>query len=470
MKSSTPFTGSSSVYDWISGFINMERGQSFRSFRLDRMKILAKLAGNPENCAPAIHCAGSKGKGSVTGMTSAILEAWGYSCGRYASPHVSDFRERISLGKVFFDEDIYRAAGNELKAVVDTLSSSTSIGSNEYQLFQKGNDSGEEPTFFELMTLWFFLCSRLAKVDYMAVETGMGGRLDATNILAPLVSIITLIELEHTDILGQTIKEIAGEKAGIIKEGCPVVVGPQKPEALEVFKNKTAETKSPFFYFPEWAEISYVKLLKERTIFSFKMKNPKDGGLFQLDDVFLSMHGEVQAANAGLSILALKTVFPDLPETAVRKGLESFSLPARFEKLPIKEDFIIDGAHTSRSVETCVKTFTEIYGKTGILIFGCAAGKDVKTIVPLFIPCFSKIIITTPGTFKKSNPEEVYKAFCEEAATCKTKVPEILFIPETEKALTTALQLAGDLHLPILGTGSFYLAGELRKKGLGIRD
>jgi dihydrofolate synthase/folylpolyglutamate synthase len=312
----------------------------------------------------------------------------------------------------------------------------------------------------------------------MAVETGMGGRLDATNILDPIVSIITLIELEHTDILGQTIKEIAGEKAGIIKEGRPVVVGPQKPEALEVFINKAAETKSPFYYFPEWAEISYAKLIKEGTVFSLKMKNPKNGDIFRLDDVFLSMHGEVQAANAGLSILALKTVFPDLTETAVRKGLESFSLPARFEKLPIKEDFIIDGAHTSRSVESCVKTFTEIYGKTGILIFGCAAGKDVKTIAPLFMPCFSKIIITTPGTFKKSSPEEIYKAFCDVAANLiksiehetkfhaasKTEVvPEILFIPETQKALETALELAGDLHLPILGTGSFYLAGELRK-------
>jgi dihydrofolate synthase/folylpolyglutamate synthase len=441
----------------------MERGQSFRSFRLDRMKILAELAGNPENCAPAIHCAGSKGKGSVTGMIAAILRAWGHNCGLYASPHVSDFRERISLGRAFFDEGIYRAAGNELKAVVDLLLGSAASESGKYHLFQKGNDSGEEPTFFELMTLWFFLCSRLAKVNYMAVETGMGGRLDATNILDPIVSIITLIELEHTDILGQTIKEIAGEKAGIIKEGRPVVIGPQKPEALEVFINKASETKSPFYYFPEWAEISYAKLLKEGTVFSLKMKNPKNGGIFRLDDVFLSMHGEVQAANAGLSILALKTVFPDLPETAVRKGLESFSLPARFEKLPVKEDFIIDGAHTSRSVESCVKTFTEIYRKGGILIFGCAAGKDVKTIVPLFMPCYSKIIITTPGTFKKSNPEEIYKAFCDVAAVNMTKVPEIHFIPETQKALETALKLAGDLHLPILGTGSFYLAGELRK-------
>jgi dihydrofolate synthase/folylpolyglutamate synthase len=331
MESSTPFIGSASVYDWIGGFINMERGQSFRSFRLDRMKILAELAGNPENCAPAIHCAGSKGKGSVTGMIAAILEAWGYSCGRYASPHVSDFRERISLGKSFFDEEIYRDAGNELKAVVDALSDPTTAELNsKYQLFKKGNDSGEEPTFFELMTLWFFLCCRQAKADYMAVETGIGGRLDATNILDPLASIITLIELEHTDILGSTIKEIAGEKAGIIKKGRPVVIGPQKTEALEVFRNKAAETSSPLFYFPEWAEISYVKLSHEGTVFSFKMKNPKNGDFFRLDDVYISMHGEVQAANAGLSILALKTVFPDLPEAAIRKGLESFTLPARF--------------------------------------------------------------------------------------------------------------------------------------------
>jgi dihydrofolate synthase/folylpolyglutamate synthase len=314
------------------------------------------------------------------------------------------------------------------------------------------------------MTLWFFLCSRLAKVDFMAVETGIGGRLDATNILTPLASIITLIELEHTDILGQTIKEIAGEKAGIIKNCRPVVIGPQKAEALDVFRNKADETNSPLFYFPEWAEISYVKLSQEGTVFSFKMKDPKNGSVFLLDDVFLSMHGEVQAANAGLSILALKTVFSDLPETAIRKGLEGFTLPARFEKLPIKEDFIIDGAHTPSSVETCVKTFTEIYGNKGILIFGCAAGKDVKAMASLFMPCFSRIIITTPGTFKKSSPEEIYKAFCAIVADSEKKdqAPELLLIPDTKKALETALQLARDLHLPILGTGSFYLAAELR--------
>jgi len=188
MLASTPFTGSPEVYDWLSGYINLERGQTLRSFRLDRTIALAELAGHPEKCAPSFHVAGSKGKGSVTGMIAAILEASGMRTARYSSPHVSDFRERILLGDSFFSEEIYTHAGTELRELVASLPSTPYA-----DLFDPRFEYGEGPSFFELMTLWFFLCARLSHADAMAVETGMGGRLDATNIDDPLASVITII-------------------------------------------------------------------------------------------------------------------------------------------------------------------------------------------------------------------------------------------------------------------------------------
>jgi dihydrofolate synthase/folylpolyglutamate synthase len=459
MVSSTPFSSSLEVYEWISGFINLERDKSFRSFRLDRMKILAELAGNPEACAPAIHVAGSKGKGSVTGMIASILNHSGYQCGCYASPHVMDFRERLSLGTRFFDEKTYQEAGDELRQITEKLIISDNP---EYAVFQKGNETGEEPTFFELMTLWFFLCSRRAKVKAMAVETGMGGRLDATNILDPAASVITIIELEHTEILGNTITAIAGEKAGIIKKGRPVIVARQKEEALEVFQQKARETQSPLFYFPEYAEIHDVKIQKEGTFFGLKLQNPRDGKLQHFKDLRLSISGEIQAENAGLALLAVRIAFPEIPDKAIEKGLADFSLPGRFQCILSDPVLVIDAAHTFRSAESCVKTFTCLYGNQGILIFGCGADKNTRAMAEVFIPEFSRIIITTPGTFKKSFPEEVYQTFIQTANENGHRL-EIQFIPETEKALKAALELAKDLKLPILGTGSFYLIAELWK-------
>ena len=453
MLTSTPFESSLDVYNWISGFINLEKGQSLRSFRLDRMRAMAELAGHPEQCAPSIHVAGSKGKGSVTGMIAAILEASGIRTALYTSPHVSDFRERLSQGKQFFSEDIYTEAGKELKALVDALPSSPKA-----DLFDPRFEYGEGPSFFELMTLWFFLCARLSGSKAMAVETGMGGRLDATNIVDPLVSVITIIELEHTEYLGKTIAAIAGEKAGIIKPGKPLVLAEQSDEALEVFTEKAAQNKSELLYFPRLAEVSDLRVRQEGTYFNLNLKNH-----FVLSDLFVPIPGEVQAVNAGLATLAIKTAFPDIGAEAVRRGLAGFTLPARFERISLSPLVIIDGAHTKRSMVLSLKTFTALYGEGGILVFGCVAGKDLLSMAQLCVPCFSRIIITTPGTFKKSNPREIYSVFSDEAGKMNPP-PEVFFVPDTGEAIDQAMKLAAQYKLPVLGTGSFYLAAEVRSK------
>ena len=452
MDSSTPFRSSIEVYNRLSEFINLERGQNVTRFCLDRMETLSELCGRPEKHIPSFHVAGSKGKGSVTGMIASILEKSGIKTARYSSPHVSDFRERLTLNGSFFDEDIYLHSGNELRELLEKLGNSSFSALN-----------GEEPSFFELLTLWFFLCARISRCGAMAVETGMCGRLDATNILDPLVSVITIIELEHTEYLGTTIPEIAGEKAGIIKPGRPLVLAEQTPEAFKVFSEHAAQKNSRLIYFPDKAEIKNVRLSRTGTVFSLVFKDLSGSANETLQELFVPIPGEVQAYNAGLAALAVRTAFPDTKPSVIREGLANFTLPARFEKISDKPLIIIDGAHTKRSMELCLKTFSGLYGQGGILIFGCAAGKDVYSMAELCVPCFSNIIITTPGTFKVSRPGEIFEVFSREIKN-RNAACELLFIPETQRAIETVINTALKKELPVLGSGSFYLAAEIRKR------
>jgi dihydrofolate synthase/folylpolyglutamate synthase len=452
---------SADVFAWIAGFINMGRGQSYRSFRLDRMRVLSALAAYPEKSAPLVHVAGSKGKGSVTGMIAAMLEAEGLKAARYTSPDVMEKRERISRGNNFFDESVYVEAGRELVSVVEKL---RSLSGPEAGLFDPSREEGEEPTFFELMTLYFFLCARTARCDAMVVETGMGGRLDATNIVEPLASVITLIEIEHAEYLGDTLAAIAGEKAGIVKAGKPLILAAQEDEALRVFRKEAAEKNSRLIYFPETVSIGDVSVSKGGT--GFTLAFPGEGFFPRPLRLFLPIPGAVQTGNAGLALLAAKTAFPRLGEEAVRQGLGGFRLPARFERILEDPELVIDGAHTQKSMEQCAETFCSLYGEGGILVFGCGAGKNVQAMTDILIHRFSRIIVTTPGTFKKSNPDDVYAVFKSKAR----KGTEILLIKETGPGIEKALALGRELGLPVLGAGSFYLAAEIRQYLRGFQN
>ncbi|GHV96492.1 bifunctional folylpolyglutamate synthase/dihydrofolate synthase [Spirochaetia bacterium] len=433
------------------------------------MESLAELAGRPDRCAPSIHIAGSKGKGSVTGMIVSMLEADGRRVARYMSPHISDFRERISLGNSFFDEAVYRAAGDELRELVEQR-----LPPAKHSLFDPACEDGEAPSFFELLTLYFFLCARCAGCDALVVETGMGGRLDSTNIVDPLVSVITLIELEHTAFLGKTITAVAGEKAGIIKSGRPLILAKQRGEALEVFRKKAEEQRSPFLYFPELVELRDIKIHAAGTNFTMSLKPAADTRYAQLQqaplfppllNLAVPVPGLIQAENAGLAILAMKAAFPQTGDGAIRRGLEHFRLPARFELLLQDPPLIIDGAHTPESAAGCAETFCSLYGEGGILLFGCAADKNAAAMAEMLLPRFSRIIITTPGTFKTSDPGKVYEAFnaclARRVQGCAA-TGRVTLVRDTKEALKQALNLARGEKLPVLCMGSFYLAAEIR--------
>jgi dihydrofolate synthase/folylpolyglutamate synthase len=392
-------------------------------------------------------------------MISAMLGAAGYRAARYMSPHVVDIRERICIGDSYFSEDIYCSAGNELRQLTEErLPAVVKKQPQAAALFSSATVDGCEPTYFELLTLFFFLCARLGKCDVMVVETGMGGRLDSTNILNPLASVITLIELEHTNFLGNTIESVAEEKAGIIKKGRPLILAKQCEEALQIFIKKAKEINSPLLYYPGIAEISNITITSRSTNFTLSLKKPA------LNPLFLSVPipGRVQAENAALAIAVVKTAFPHLFEikggdAAISKGLLSLKLPARFETIIDSPPFIIDGAHTPESFQLCVETFSSLYGSGGVLLFGCAADKDAEAMARTAAANFSMIIITTPGTFKPSVPSETYETFADQAGKEKTKL-----IPDTREAVRQVRELSGDLNLPVLVTGSFYLAAEIR--------
>jgi len=388
-------------------------------------------------------------------MIASVLEAGGLKAARYMSPHVSDFRERVSLGNSFFAEDVYCTAGDELRDVVENRLPAAKVA-----LFDPTTEEGEAPTYFELLTLFYFLCARAGGCDVMVVETGMGGRLDCTNVVMPLVSVITLIELEHTEWLGNTIAAIAGEKAGIIKPGRPVVLARQKAEALEVFRNRTTERNSPLFYFPDIASVENIRLHPGGTDFSLTF-NGKGVAHEPLSlELSIPIPGIVQAENAGIVVAALKTAFPDIGDNAIRRGLERAKTPARFEKIAEDPPFVLDGAHTPESVSLCAETFCSLYGEGGILLFSCAADKNVVAMAELLLPRFSQVIVTKPGNVRSSNPDEIFRAFS--SGNAGLGAGKTTFVRDTGDATRQTLELSREKGLPVLCTGSFYLAAEVR--------
>ena len=461
----TGFASSQDVFQWLGQFVNLEQGVKPPSMRPERMQVIAAAAGRPEEGIPAVHVAGSKGKGSITALVSAILSEAGFRVARYLSPHITEYRERITLHDAFFDESVYIQAGNRLRAIEEDLRNPQSDGYKTLSAVSDG--ASPEPTFFELLTLYYFLCAKEAQCTALAVETGMGGRLDPTNIAQSRVAVITGIELEHTDMLGDTVAQIAAEKAGIIKEAAPVLIGEQMhrdaADALAIFKKTARDKNAELFYFPEIAEIKNVRVSQEGTSWTL---HDKSAAFFpQPLELSIALVGEVQAANASLAVLAVRKAFPHIPLTTIQKAIRHLRLPARFEKIAAGPDVIIDGAHTDISVRLCAETWERLYGRGALLIFGCAQGKNAEAMARALLPLFSKIYITTPGTYKISEPEKVFAVF--QNAASKEAAPSLHFIKDTEVCIQTALADAAAQNLPLLGIGSFYLAAEIRNAVCG---
>ena len=426
---------------WLDSFINFEKLPQKNMFWLDTMRFFCERLDHPEASSPCIHIAGSKGKGSVSKMIACILQEAGFSVGIYTSPHVSDFRERIATPGGFFGDAVYNDAAAELKDAVQSAEREKKIP--------------RILTWFELVTLYAFLCFRRAHTDWNVFEVGLGGRLDATNVVTPKLCCITPIELEHTEYLGDTIEKIAAEKAGIIKPRIPVIVSHQTTHSVYRVFQKTAQNVGTSCTFVDdmirFREISYTN--------DYRMNLCLESPLFSRPvQTTLRMLGSVQAQNAAQAALAVKTMLPAVDEEVIEKGLANASLPARFEIVPYRSATVVfDGAHTVSSMQNTLAVLTSLFPtRPRRLLFALAADKNVEAIAGLFRGTFHSITLTKPG-FTKHGDIERAEAACKSAHLSFTC--EIDF----EKAVQSAFEKAEAASAVLLVSGSFYLAADVKR-------
>ena len=433
---------------WLEKFINFERWPQKNILNLKSMLFFANSFGNPQNCYKSVHVAGSKGKGSLSIMISSILKEASLKTGLYMSPHVSDFRERITLAGEFFPDDVYSSSYGKIKDGFETLIA---------------EDPSLDPTWFEIVTMLSFLLFKDEKCDWGVFETGMGGRLDTTNILNPMCSVLTSIELEHCQYLGDTKEKIAFEKAGIIKKEKPVFCFEQEDGVLNVFKAKAKEMSSPFYYLPS---IIKEPIVAESRLDGLKIeidfnKNDEIGRLFSRPiNTTLSFIDTIQAKNAALATVVCKYLIQDISEDTIEKGLKKSWLPARFEVISKKPLVIVDGAHTEKSIGYSVDTYKKLTNKKCIVLFACADDKNTKLIAPLFECIAKKIAITIPGNFKKSDIEKTTKDFYDYYSSSSMVIESS---SEYESVIQKCFDEAKKETCPLLITGSFYLVAEAKK-------
>lgn len=435
--------------EWLENYLDYEKIKKKGDFSLETMKFLVERFKHPERAFKSVHIAGSKGKGSVSTMIANILEAAGKPTGLYTSPHLLDFTERISTPSGPFSDAVYGKACDIVVPLVDSIIPGSIPGNLE-------------PTWFELVTLFSFVTFREAGLEWAVIETGMGGRLDATNVIRPEASVITPIELEHTEYLGDTIEKIAAEKAGIIKDGVPVFISEQKSAARNVFVETAARRGSPLFSMEGAIKNVDAHVSASGLDISVTFNNLAGGPVFARPlNARLALLSEVQAKNAALAAYVTKYLYPDLDETTIERGLSLSWLPGRFEIVPGATPVILDGAHTVRSVTLTLATLKKIYPGDAHLLFACAADKDVESMAMLLENNFSRITLTKPGLKKASDIDRAAAAF--NAAFGTNDATNLHVDGDYIRAIGDALDQSRASGVPLLVTGSFYLVAEVKK-------
>jgi dihydrofolate synthase/folylpolyglutamate synthase len=442
---SARFSDTDELYDFLLRFVNVEKGQK-TVFKLDRMRWLCLALGDPQSSYRTLHVAGSKGKGSVSCMIARILESAGHRVGLYTSPHSMRWKERISLAGDEMPEEAILAAADEVLSLVDGKLPSDFPG-------------GELPTYFELTTLIAFCAFRLSGCDRAVIETGLGGRLDSTNVVDSCASVITPIELEHCEWLGDTIPLIAAEKAGIIKPGKACYLSRQPAEARAVFARACEERGSPLRELGSLAAAEGIELAEDgtRALIRFAAGSPLAGRFPGGIEARTPMIGAVQAENMALALLAAaETEGSAVDGEAARLGLARAFLPARFQVLSRSPPIVVDGAHTPASIRLALGSFAALFPGPACLLFACAEDKNHRDMAAALAARFDRVTLTRPGTFKKGDLAALSRSFAEAGAAFRV-------IEDHGAAIAFAREEAGSLGLPLLVTGSFYLCSEFAK-------
>lgn len=417
-------------------------------FRLERMHALLEALDEPHAGLRCIHVAGSKGKGSTCEMAAAALQGCGLGVGIYTSPHLIDIRERIRINQRPIPEGEFLGLLARVAHAADALP--RRLG---------------PVTYFEMLTALALLHFAEEAVDVAVIEAGLGGLADATNVITPEVSALAAIQLEHTQLLGKTLAEIARHKAGIIKAGVPAVTVPQHPEALGVLRERAAEAGTT------------LEVLGEGIEFSFRFEAATDIGPHArvvlstprsaFEHLPVPLKGEHQAWNCGLALAAIDKLRQrgiEAPEGAVAAGLARTPQNGRLEIVHRRPTVLVDGAHNPESIQALVKAIgAHLKFDSMVVVFGCMADKDVPGMLTRLAMGADKIIFTRASDNPRAvDPRDLARKFAELSASGAAAQKMIQVAHTLRDALNLASRAVARDDL-ICVTGSFALAGEAKR-------
>lgn len=427
--------------DYIYSFVDYSRTHhhqlSSDDFNLTRMEEFVARLGSPHHDYDSIHVAGSKGKGSVSALCASALRAQGYRVGLYTSPHLKDFEERMQINGSPIPREKLVKLIEEIRPVIDS-----------FQFL----------TTFEIMTGLCFLYFSREQVDLAVVEVGLGGRLDSTNVISPLISVITALFLDHVTILGETIEEIAAEKGGIIKPGIPVVVAPQESSAANrILEGIAHKQQSPLLFVDrEYAWQKITASLEGQRFRVVRSDQPADDQGLELE---IPLLGNYQAENALTAYAVLKELNQqEVPvrDAAIQQGFKQVDWPGRFEVLRRDPPVIVDSAHNPASCRHLISTIDEFFPeKPVVLIFGISEDKQLQGMLQELLPRVSQVITTQADHPRAMDADRL----AEVIQSWGTKVDSV---PEGGEALSRGLQLADRQQAVLLITGSIFVAATLR--------
>ena len=401
---------------------------------LDHTRAFLKRLGSPESRMKILHVAGTNGKGSVCSFLASMLHAAGKRTGLFTSPHLVDINERFVIDEEQVSDEAFLKAFHKVMDCVGVMK----------------EEGYPHPTYFELLFLVGMVIFKEAGVEYLVLETGLGGRLDATNSVAhPVVTVLTSISLDHTEYLGHTVAAIAGEKAGIIKEGCPVVYDGTRKDVEEVILKKASEMHAKAYAIrPDMYKI----LMNTQKTIDFSM----DTGYYEPMNVSIDTVAEYQVMNACEAVTAALVMDEGLTETDIHSGMKNMRWEGRME--PVLPGVILDGAHNDSGIEEFVKTARRLGKDTKVtLLFSCVSDKDYDGMIRTIceeIP-FTEVIVTEVGAYRMVPAEKLGSIFRK-----YTKQP-ITEISSVEEAFDEAYGRKGDGIL--FCVGSLYLVGSLKE-------
>jgi dihydrofolate synthase/folylpolyglutamate synthase len=410
-----------------------------QKFGLGNIAALSEALGNPHLRVPCVHIAGTNGKGSTAAMLDSILRAAGIRSGLYTSPHLERINERIRIDGADISDEAFAAAWTRVRAAIESLLANGKLSAH--------------PTYFECITTFAFVAFAEGRVEFAVFEVGLGGRLDSTNIVQPEVAIITSIDFDHESFLGHSIPEIAGEKAGIIKEGALVVSSVERPEARAVIAHRCEEMRARLIEIDEAWRIDSVEDsggLYGATVTATESQErfsiaPSLAGRFQIRNAL--------AAATTARLLAARGF--RVTNEAVERGIKAVRWPGRLERLSERPAVYLDGTHNPAGARELLKFWAENFaGRRIVLVYGAMRDKAVDEIAGLLFPEVDFVVLTEP-----MQPRAISAPLLAEMTRHLAK--KAIVIADPAKALEHAIEMASPDDA-IFATGSLYLVGDLR--------